>query len=810
MKGLQEHLIAKTEPIANQDNIVYWHDYRITILQERLFRIEKGRESFCDEATLSIWYRNMPKQAFEIVESEQELIICTQYCQLIVKDRFEDCRMVMSGEELPLVNAENLYGTYRTLDNYDGDVHIYEWEGPVAVPCGEKITLETGVCSKNGVALIDDDHNLLLDATGMPKNRENYGIDRYIFAYGDDYLSAVKALYQITGRTPIIPRFALGNWWSRFHAYDEKEYLTLMNKFEERNVPITISVIDMDWHYSLDIDTIFEVKAKGLDKPKYGWIEGANNGWTGYTWNKNLFPDYKRFLNELHDRGLKVSLNLHPAHGVRWWERDYEKMCKALSKNPSTKERIEFDITDETFVNAYFNLLHKPYEREGVDFWWIDWQQGQQCKIENLDPLWLLNHYHFLDNATTNDQPLILSRYSGVGSHRYPLGFSGDTFMSWDTLRYLPYFTATASNIGYTWWSHDIGGHQKGVKDDELYIRFLQYGVFSPINRLHCMDAEFVAKEPWFYGNVGYIAEEWLRFRHKLIPYLYSAAYRNHKYGEPLTQPLYYVWSEKQAYESKNQYLFGGSLLVAPITSKTNESGYAKEKIWLPKGCWTDIFTGDQYQLEEGKEFFVYRNLQSIPVFAKEGAILPLSKDIGNSCENPETLEVQIFNGNGSYELYEDCDKKSVLTCFETNNHSVNELCAQSVKIHSQGDYICIPRNRKLVLKFRNIQEGQIEVWGNGKPISSKQIYGDCITLLLTYDPNLEYHVQVTYNKKPLLKMIKNRTIRVLTEMEATFEQKETLYATLKGVKSIKEYQEWLDSTPILSLYRGILTELIF
>ena len=180
--------------------------------------------------------------------------------------------------------------------------------------------------------------------------------------------------------------------------------------------------------------------------------------------------------------------------------------------------------------------MHRPYEKDGVDFWWIDWQQPnipwEQAKkdgdVPDYDPLWALNHYHFYDHASKHTVPLILSRYAGIGSHRYPVGFSGDTEITWRTLAYLPYFTATATNVGYTWWSHDIGGHQMGEKNDELFVRHLQYGVFSPITRLHCSSVEIMTKEPWVYGNgAGLIAEEFLRLRHKLVPYLYTANYFN-------------------------------------------------------------------------------------------------------------------------------------------------------------------------------------------------------------------------------------------------------------------------------------------
>ena len=136
-------------------------------------------------------------------------------------------------------------------------------------------------------------------------------------------------------------------------------------------------------------------------------------------------------------------------------------------------------------------------EDEGVDFWWLDWQQGTNTKVEGLDPLWMLNHYHFLDSAREGKRPMTFSRYAGVGSHRYPVGFSGDTVISWESLAFQPYFTNTASNIGYGWWSHDIGGHMQGTRDDELEARWYQYGVFAPINRLHSTQNEYIVKEPW-------------------------------------------------------------------------------------------------------------------------------------------------------------------------------------------------------------------------------------------------------------------------------------------------------------------------
>jgi alpha-glucosidase (family GH31 glycosyl hydrolase) len=523
---LDKHLLVATRPQANAKNIVCWGNYRITVLQDRLFRLEYSENrKFRDEATQAVWYRDMPAQEFSLEEKDGKLYVSTSACTLLVAPKRKDCRVLLNGKELKIDNAQNLMGTYRTLDRFDGKYYKYKEE------C-RKIQLGTGVCSRSGVAVFNDEKSLALGEEGALLPTRGDGSDEYVFAYGDDYRSAVNALYILTGKAPMIPRFALGNWWSRYHIYTDKEYLRLLNYFEEQDVPLTVATIDMDWHYSNkeENERLFAIEAQGRMNTEY--IGALNTTWTGYTWNKRLFPDYKAFLNKIKEKNLKITLNLHPADGIRFWEQQYEDMANAVGIDPTEGKYVPFDIANETFVNAYFKILHKPYEEDGVAFWWIDWQQGTNSKMEGLDPLWALNHYHYLDNALNHSTPLILSRYCGVGSHRYPLGFSGDTFITWDTLDYLPQFTATASNVGYTWWSHDIGGHFCGEKEDEMYARHIQFGVFSPINRLHCSNSEVCTKEPWAYRNgTGEIAKNFLRFRHRLIPYLYTASYRTHKKG---------------------------------------------------------------------------------------------------------------------------------------------------------------------------------------------------------------------------------------------------------------------------------------
>lgn len=269
----------------------------------------------------------------------------------------------------------------------------------------------------------------------------------------------------------------------------------------------------------------------------------------------------------------------------------------------------------------------------------------------------VLNHLHILDISRNGKRPMFFSRYSGFGSHRYPVGFSGDTIITWKSLNFQPYFTANASNVGYSWWSHDIGGHMCGSRDDELTVRWMQLGVFSPINRLHASDNIFASKEPWnlFPYEAG-IAKDWLRLRHRLFPYIYTMNYRNHSELVPMVLPMYYSHPEKDvAYRYHNQYWFGSELIVSPITEPNDKrTRLGKAKVWLPEGKWIDAFNGYVYQGD--REIEVYRNLEQMPIFAKAGAIVPMQKYMGdNKLGHSKDMELFVFAGaDNRFAMYED------------------------------------------------------------------------------------------------------------------------------------------------------------
>jgi alpha-glucosidase (family GH31 glycosyl hydrolase) len=668
---LKEHFRLDTRPVADPANVVRGDHYRFTVLDAGLVRLEYSPTGvFEDRASQTVVDRAFGPAKFTVNETDGDdglLEIHTDRLHLVydrrpftthglsvqAKGGFHSNDSVWRyGLETP-----NLGGTARTLDDVDG-----------AIP------LENGVLAVNGVAVVDDSGTVLLQDDGWIASRTEGNLDLYVFAYGRDFRAALRALYKLTGPTPLLPRFALGNWWSRYHPYTAKEYVDLVDRFRAERVPLSVAVIDMDWHW-VEID------------PRYG------SGWTGYTWNTDLFPDPAGFLAALHERGLATSLNVHPAEGVHAHEAAYPAIARRTGIDPASELPVRFDPTDPEFVEAYLEELHHPLEDEGVDFWWLDWQQGGITKVPGLDPLWLLNHLHFLDSGRDGRRPLTFSRYAGIGSHRYPIGFSGDTVISWESLDFQPYFTATASNAGYGWWSHDIGGHFKGYRDDELATRWVQLGVFSPINRLHSGLNPFNTKEPWQFSPVAAtVMADFLRLRHQLLPYLATMNVRAHE-GEPLVQPMYYDHpDEPAAYDVPNQFMFGPDLLVAPITTPADRStGLGRVRAWLPEGTWTDMFTGASYV--GGRTVHLHRDLTSIPVLARAGAIVPLvpADELPDGTELSSVVEVRVFAGaDGEFTLVEDRDDGRWARTRFTWDDDADRLTVHDV----EGDPATLPADR--------------------------------------------------------------------------------------------------------------------
>jgi alpha-glucosidase (family GH31 glycosyl hydrolase) len=624
MPDLFDRIRFRGEPVANSESVVVTECARFTVLTPRLIRLEWSEAgTFEDRSTYAFPMRYGPAPEFKLQMDGGSLVIDTS--ALLLRYRQDSGRfsaenlsiaLTLDGEIQTwapgMLNARNLRGTRRTLDRCFGDA-----------------ALDEGIISRDGWALFDDSANVVFDDTGWVTARPDCELqDWYFFGYGHDYKAALAEYVRFGGQTPLVPRFVLGAWWSRYWAYSERDLKRLVRDFHRHHLPLDVLVVDMDWH--------------------------TPHAWTGYTWNRDLFPDPPAFLKWVHDHGLRVTLNLHPAQGVQSFEEAYPRFAERMGVDPAGGEAIPFRITNKRFVEAYFELLHHPMEDEGVDFWWMDWQQGESSEVKGLDPLPWINHLHFCDSTRRGRRPVLYSRWGGLGNHRYPIGFSGDTFITWETLQFQLYMTATASNVLYGWWSHDIGGHMGGATEPELYARWVQFGALSPCLRLHATKDPRAERRPWKYPDDVYLAAKAaFELRYRLVPYVYTMARVAADTGVSLCRPMYYEHPEAEdAYAARCQYYFGDQIIAAPIVHPADpETGLATTDVWVPPGTWIDYqtketFTGPRWVRLVG-------DVDRLPMLVKAGAIIPLART--TDAIPKDELILEVFAGAaGSVRLYED------------------------------------------------------------------------------------------------------------------------------------------------------------
>lgn len=642
-------------PKADAKAVVTSGNARFTVLTPQLIRMEWSADGqFEDRATLTFVNRETPVPEFKVRESRSKLTITTPALTLtyLKNGKFSDKNLkavfTLNGREVVwtpgMENPQNLLGTTRTLDGADGSKL--------------KEPMEQGILSRAGWSLIDDSQRHVLTPDGseweewIEARPEGDRQDLYLFAYGHDYKQALADYALVAGRAPMPPKYTLGYWWSRYWQYSDNEFVDLVNKLKSMDVPIDVLIVDMDWHET------WGLRKSNSPKDEYG----QRIGWTGYTWQKELFPSPANFLKWTENEELKVALNLHPASGIQPYEAVYDDFTKEYGWSEKGKS-VPFKIDERKWADAYFKTVLEPMERDGVDFWWLDWQQWKESKYTpGLSNTFWLNHTFFNHAERQNPglRPFIYHRWGGLGSHRYPLAFSGDTYATWPMLAYLPYFTATASNVNYGWWGHDIGGHMfhktQKATDPELYTRWLQYGVFTPIFKTHSTKDPRIERCIWCFPDHMFLMRDAIRLRYTLAPYIYNAARENYDTGVGMCRPMYYDYPESdKAYETSEQFMFGNDILATTITQPVDSiTGLAPRTIWFPEGAWFDCATGSMY--EGGRTEELHYTLAENPHYAKAGSIIPMNPATVKNLQQPcDTLVLTFIpGGDGQLRHYED------------------------------------------------------------------------------------------------------------------------------------------------------------
>ena len=697
--------------------MIHWAGVRISFYTERFIRIESScDEVFEDRLTLTVEQRQAEDCLVETDREGEWRIARTEhlevrYCQPELGNLTDSSPIINAHNFIIIirnpvgfstsvtwrpgqVDAQNLGGTLRTLDGMNGGD---EQENPNHVPpellhARQRTPVPTpdGLLSRSGWAVVDDSQQPVLDQNNWPVARRAGVQDWYFLGYGLDYCAALREAQVVFGQQPLLPVWAYGYWYSRYWAYTDGEIEEMVTTFQQYDIPLSVMVIDMDWHQL---------------------------GWGGNTWCQDQYPDHQALTDWLHQRGVKVALNLHPADGVSSMDANYYAFTQRLgpervATNQATVpsdgiaqsfyqriaehggdavSHVNFDCTDPVYMQAYFEALHRPLESSrtasGVDLWWLDWQQGTTSAITGLDPLPWLNYLHWHDQqrnpAKQGLRPMNFSRFGGLGSGRYPIGFSGDTHATWDSLQFQIGFTTRAGNVLFGNWSHDIGGFMHTQeRTPELYLRWLQFGVFTPVLRTHAgkksINERRVFHYPEPYKSLMMAA---IRQRYQLIPYIVTQQALGAPQGLSLCRPMYWWYpTREEAYQADTQFFFGEDVLIAPVVTPlvVNDDGddgddgghhahhAVSRRTWLPPGVWYDrahggMLTGDCWYEAD-------YSLAETPVFIRSGAVIP-GMQLGRASDMqlgmPDTIGqqplewfitpvAQVDGSSGSGVLYED------------------------------------------------------------------------------------------------------------------------------------------------------------
>lgn len=618
--------------IEHNKNPVLFGNARISIYSAGAIRAEYRKNKDFPGFPSVLTGSYPPKKAFFCAErSGKKLVLETKKLVLTYRERekgfTEDTLSIkfkVNGKTVTWKPWERPAGVLsRHQRSFD------EWPAPI------KRYRHRGQLNRCGWNIIEDKKQAYLTKEGWLENRkEKDSQDFYFFVYGADYKKAIEDYVSVFGKIPLLPDWAFGLWFSRFFKFSDKQLLELIARFRRKDIPLDVLVVDTDWR-------------------KFRWH--------GYEWNKRLFPDPGNFIGKLKELKIKIGLNDHPGYGhMEALPRD-ESLSKKI-KEVQGKDEAFLDFRSKEITDIWLKYGILPLIKDGIDFLWVDgWGNGAPVKGVDTQ-LWLNKLYTGALAKNSPKAPLIISRWGGIGSHRYPFSFSGDIASTWSNLRNQIKTQTEGFNAASAYISFDLGGFfgkplrrhkkEKLKKDEtlgfchvykkkintELYIRWIELGAFSPIMRLHSHQGY---REPWRYGGKAVeIFRRYVKARYRLFPYMQDLAKEAHFKGISPIRPLYVEYPrDPSAYKYLTEYLLGKNLLIVPADAPV-KNGYARKKAYFPEGNWVDIESGE---IVEGRSCRTLRiPLDKIPVFARAGSVIPV-KEYTNRIGGISSMIMEIY-----------------------------------------------------------------------------------------------------------------------------------------------------------------------
>jgi alpha-D-xyloside xylohydrolase len=682
---------------------------RLQVCDERIIHVQYTvQENFSTQPSLMVLAHPEKKVAWSLEENDGAIILSTnRICLSVSKDTCAFTWMDAAGGLLVREPSEG-GKVLREIDlkdrkAYSTRLSLVFSEGEAIYGLGQH---EEGVLNYRGQSQLIYQHNLKVAIPVMVSTRgyafffdsyslANFHDDMYgtyfwtevedemdfYFIYGPEFDEIIANIRTLTGKPTLLPKWAYGYVQSKERYKTQDELVAIVKEYRNRKIPLDCIVLD--------------------------WLSWPGALWGQKSFDAGRFPDPDQMMEDLHGLNAHLLISVWP---------------KLRNEGPNHVEMREagFLLGDDTTYNAfdpqaralYWKQANEGLFKHGIDGWWCDstepfepdwsgpvkpepWQRlliNTEVFKKYLDPE-KINAYSLLHSqgmyegqrSVTNEKRVInLTRSAYPGQHRYgTITWSGDVTARWETLRdQIPAglnFTVTGSPR----WSFDIGGFfvkhnsiqwfwdgafQKGCEDlgyRELYLRWFQMGAFLPMFRSHGTDTP---REVWRFGAPGEVTYDtlvkFIRLRYRLMPYIYSlAGWETHRDYTTLRALAFDFRSDPQVFEIRDQFMFGPTLMVCPVTEpmfygpdSTPLNGRPKQRhVYLPAGCdWYDFWTGVRYT--GGQKMMAEAPLEIMPLFVRAGSILPMGPEIQHANEKPGApLELRVYPGaDSSFSLYED------------------------------------------------------------------------------------------------------------------------------------------------------------
>ena len=606
---------------------------------------------------------------------------------------------------------------------------------------------------KKYLILFDNSSSGFLDIAHTEKNTLSFesvgGRNAYVLFAASSYPKLINNYVDVTGKQPLPPRWAFGNFASRFGYRSQQQVIDTVNKFKQENIPLDSIIIDLYW-FGKDI------------KGHMGNLD----------WDKKHFPTPLKMIGDLQKENIKTILVTEPfilSSSSKWQQ--------AVDNNFLTKDhhgapkRFDFyfgntgliDIFDDK-AQDWFSSIYTDLAKQGVAGVWGDLGEPEVHPDDSIHFIsetntkvtgdlihnvyghqWAKMVYKNQIKNQPDNRPFIMMRSGFAGSQRYGMiPWTGDVDRSWLGLKPQVELSLQMGLLGMGYTHSDLGGFAGGEKfDKEMYIRWLQYGVFQPIYRPHAQD--HIAPEPVFHDQqTKDILRDFIKLRYRMLPYNYTAAYQNSTTGMPMMRPVFFE-NEKDStlIDVKDTYLWGDAFLISPVT----EPNKKLQNVNLPKGVWFDFWNDKRY--EGNKTVSVPVNLETLPVMVRAGSFVPMIEEINNTHDYKSDklilhyyADETILNSKGL--MYED-DGESRLSLenkeFELLRFSAQQKKSElNIKFSKSGNgYKGAPSNRKIEMVIHNWKnKPQMIKWGN-KLVEQSRYRHDQKTKRLNISVSWEY-----------------------------------------------------------------------